>query len=454
MSAQKLRAHNPFADIFSFLKLWQFSQAMFCYWEKPAYSGQNMRKFDTIILGAGIIGVSTALHLQARGHAVCLIDKKDPGEGTSYGNAGLIERSSVIPYSFPRGFANLVKYALNNRSDVRYDISYMPKLAPWLFQFWRNSGSSGLEKATEAMLPLVESCVKEHDFLIEQAGCRHLVQDKGWLEAFCSEKAFNAFVKKLPALDRFGLNYKVLDHAGFAATEPSMRNIAGAVHWLDPKTVNDPSALVKAYAALFMSRGGVFLHGDAATLQEGNEGWSLPAAEPVSARHIVVALGPQSALLFQKAGITLPLAVKRGTHLHFSLEGDAALHHPVVEVEGGYVLAPMRQGMRLTTGIEFASPDAPVNRILLDRAEKRARKVLPSLSRPVEAQPWLGLRPCMPDMRPVIGAVPNKKGLWFNFGHAHHGLTLGPASGRLLAELITGEQTYIPAGPYSVSRFL
>lgn len=413
-----------------------------------------MRKFDTIILGAGIIGVSTALHLQARGHAVCLIDKKDPGEGTSYGNAGLIERSSVIPYSFPRGLANLIKYGLNNRTDVRYDLAYMPKLAPWLFQFWRHSSADGLAKATKAMLPLVEASVTEHDFLIDQAGCQNLVQSKGWLEAFCSEQAFDAFVKTLPSLDRFGLNYKVLDSTGFAAAEPSMRNIAGAVHWLDPKTVNDPSALVKAYASLFTQRGGVFLHGDASTLQQQSDGWSVRASEPVTARNVVAALGPQSHLIYDKAGMKLPMAVKRGTHLHFSLDENAALNHPVVEVEGGYVLAPMRQGMRLTTGIEFAAPDAPANRILLDRAEKRARKVLPSLGKPVEAQPWLGLRPCMPDMRPVIGQVPNKLGLWMNFGHAHHGLTLGPASGRLLAELMTGEKPFIPAEPYSASRFM
>lgn len=415
-----------------------------------------MRKFDTLLLGAGIIGVSTALHLQARGHSVCLIDKQEPGQGTSYGNAGLIERSSVIPYSFPLGLSNLLKYALNNRTDVRYDLAYLPQIAPWLFQFWRNSSPAGLARATEAMLPLVEASVTEHDFLIEQAGCQELIQAKGWLEAFRSEKVFEAYKQTLPSLDRFALNYNVLDAAAFAQTEPSMQNICGAVHWLDPKTVSDPSALVKAYANLFIQRGGVFLHGDASTLQQNNDGWSVIINEfdQVNARNVVVALGPQSNIIYQKLGISLPMAVKRGTHLHFSPDNNASLNHSIVEVEGGYVLAPMRQGLRLTTGIEFASPDAPVNRILLDRAEKRARIVLPSLGQPVESQPWLGFRPCMPDMRPVISATPNKSGLWFNFGHAHHGLTLGAASGRLLAEMMTQEKTFIPAEPYSISRFI
>lgn len=415
-----------------------------------------MRKFDTIILGAGIVGVSTALHLQARGHAVCVIDKQGAGEGTSYGNAGLIERSSVTPYAFPRGLANLVKYGLNNRTDVRYDLSYLPKIAPWLFQFWRHSEPSRLAIAAKAMLPLVEASVTEHDFLIDQAGCQDLVQAKGWLEAFRSPQVFEKFTKTLPELDRYNLNYKVLDKADFAKTEPAMHDIAGAVHWLDPKTVSDPSALVKAYAGLFQQRGGVLEQGDAASLQQNNDGWSVTVNgnETLNARHVVVALGPQSDVVYKKLGIALPMAVKRGTHLHFTPDSKTSLNHALVEVEGGYVLAPMRQGIRLTTGIEFAAPDAPANRILLDRAEKRAREILPSLGKVVEAQPWLGLRPCMPDMRPVISGTPGKAGLWFNFGHAHHGLTLGPASGRLLAEMMTGEPTFIPAEPYSINRFI
>lgn len=413
-----------------------------------------MQKFDSLILGAGIIGVCTALHLQARGQSVCLIDKRDPGEGASFGNAGLIERSSVIPYAFPRDIGSLLKYALNNRSDVRYDPKYLPHIAGWLFQFWKNSSSKGLAQATKSMLPLVEASVREHDQLIDEAGCKDLIRADGWMEVFREQKNFDRAVKALPELDRFNLNYSVLDKAGFAATEPSMRNIAGAIHWLDPKTVTDPSALVKAYAKLFISRGGKFYHGDAQDLQQSQTGWAVQTAHgDVSAANVIVALGAQSNLICRRFNYPVPLAVKRGTHLHFQLQDEAELHHSLVEVEGGYVLAPMRAGIRLTTGIEFAAPDAPVNRILIDRAEKRAREILPALGAPIESQPWLGLRPCLPDMCPVMGAAPNQPGLWFNFGHAHHGLTLGAASGRLLAEMITGEQPYINPQPYRIERF-
>jgi hypothetical protein len=134
-----------------------------------------MQNQDVIVLGAGIVGVSAALHLQARGRSVCLVDKGEPGQGTSFGNAGLIERSSVIPYSFPQGFSKLLRYATNLRTDVRYSPLYVPRMARWLFRYWRESSPERLEIATQAMLPLVEASVHEHDALVADAGCEKLI---------------------------------------------------------------------------------------------------------------------------------------------------------------------------------------------------------------------------------------------------------------------------------------
>ena len=413
------------------------------------------QRFDVVVLGAGIVGVSTALHLIARGRSVCLIDRGEPGLGTSYGNAGLIERASVIPYSFPQGLGNLLRYALNNRSDVRYDPFYVPRIAGWLYRFWRESNPDRLKVAIAAMLPLIEACVREHDYLIVEAGCRNLIRANGWIEVHRSTESFHAAVKRLPSLQQYRLSYDVLDSAALHAREPGLGEAAGAIHWLDPKTVINPGGLVKAYADLFVTKGGVFLYGDAGSTVQRDGNWQVTTDKGlVTAKDIVVALGPQAGIVFRKFGYGFPLAVKRGHHIHFTMKGGAQLGHSIVDDEAGYVLAPMVQGVRLTTGIEFASPDAPPNRIQIRRTEKIARKLLPQLGDQIEATPWLGLRPCLPDMRPIIGAAPNHKGLWFNFGHAHHGLTLGPASGRLLAEMMSGERPYIDPTPYSAHRFL
>ncbi|WP_342622319.1 FAD-binding oxidoreductase [Pseudomonas alkylphenolica] len=409
---------------------------------------------QTIVLGAGIVGVSTALHLQARGRKVILIDRDEPGSGTSHGNAGLIERSSVIPYAFPRELSSLLRYGLNRQSDVRYSLTHVPKIAPWLFKYWQNSSAAGLQVATQAMLPLVQRCVEEHDALIDAAGLGDLVKANGWIEVFRNDAAFSKAKADAHALAPYGLSYEVLDRQQLHQRETDLNdNVVGGIHWLDPKTVTNPGGLTRGYAALFVKRGGQFIHGDARTLRQIDSEWQVDSRQgPITAPEVVIALGPQSADLFKPLGYRIPLEIKRGYHMHYQGRDGAELKHSICDGQGGYVLAPMAQGIRLTTGIEFAASGDAANEIQLKRCEALARKIFP-LGQRLDAQPWLGRRPCLPDMRPVIGPAARHKGLWFNFGHAHHGLTLGPVSGRLLAEMITGEATFTDPAPYSAARF-
>jgi len=409
---------------------------------------------QTIVLGAGIVGVSTALHLQARGRKVILIDRDEPGSGTSHGNAGLIERSSVIPYAFPRELSSLLRYGLNRQSDVRYSLTHVPKIAPWLFKYWQNSSAAGLQVATQAMLPLVQRCVEEHDALIDAAGLGDLVKANGWIEVFRNDAAFSKAKADAHALAPYGLSYEVLDRQQLHQRETDLSDhVVGGIHWLDPKTVTNPGGLTRGYAALFVKRGGQFIHGDARTLRQIASEWQVDSRQgPITAAEVVIALGPQSADLFKPLGYRIPLEIKRGYHMHYQGRDGAELKHSICDGQGGYVLAPMAQGIRLTTGIEFAASSDAANEIQLKRCEALARKIFP-LGQRLDAQPWLGRRPCLPDMRPVIGPAARHKGLWFNFGHAHHGLTLGPVSGRLLAEMITGEATFTDPAPYSAARF-
>jgi len=151
-------------------------------------------------------------------------------------------------------------------------------------------------------------------------------------------------------------------------------------------------------------------------------------------------------------GYELPLAVKRGYHMHYRAAGVARLNHPLLDTERGYFLAPMQRGIRLTTGAEFAMRDAIKTPVQLGRAEPVARDLFP-LGERLDAEPWMGARPCTPDMLPVIGRAPRHASLWFAFGHAHHGFTLGPVTGRLLAEMITGEAPFVDPAPYAPERF-
>ena len=166
----------------------------------------------------------------------------------------------------------------------------------------------------------------------------------------------------------------------------------------------------------------------------------------------MIALGPWAPDLLEPLGIDLPLAVKRGYHRHFRPRGNAGLTRPVVDAEIGYCVAPMEQGLRLTTGAEFAARDAPPTPEQLDRLMPAANALFP-LGEPVETTPWMGSRPCFADSRPVIGRAPGQPGLWLAYGHAHWGLTLGPVTGRLLAEMMTGATPFCDPAPYAAERF-
>ncbi len=226
-----------------------------------------------------------------------------------------------------------------------------------------------------------------------------------------------------------------------------------AIHWTDVASVADPLAVTRAYAKKFEQLGGVLLEGDARTLHRADRRWRVDVAEGwIEAPNAVVALGPWAPDVLEPLGIRLPLGIKRGYHRHFRPLGNAALTRPLVDSEKGYALAPMEQGIRITTGAEFAARDAPATPVQLDRLMPAAKALFP-LGEPVEAEPWLGRRPCFADSRPVIGRAPGQAALWLCYGHGHFGLTLGPVAGRLLAEMMTGATPFTDPAPFGAERF-
>ncbi|MGF9562791.1 FAD-binding oxidoreductase [Neorhizobium sp. JUb45] len=410
---------------------------------------------DVIVLGAGIIGVSTAIHLARRGKSVVLVDRRDPGCETSYGNAGLIQREGVAPYGFPQEFRTLMRYALNNRVDAFYHARAMPRVAPFLLRYWWHSNVDRHTLITKAYAPLIEHSISEHADLIEAANASHLIRKDGWMEVFRSPAALDKELASARAKQsEYGLAFEALDKAALASREPHLSDdFAGGLIWRDPWSVLDPLALTQAYVALFEKLGGRFVHGDATTLTPVANGWKVTTEDgPVQGEEVVVALGPWSDTVTAPLGYRYLVGVKRGYHMHYGARDGAKLNNWLMDAERGYLLAPMNQGIRLTTGAEFALRDAPKTPVQLARAEAIARNVFP-LGERLDAEPWMGARPCTPDMMPVIGKAPRHRGLWFAFGHAHHGLTLGPVTGRILAETMTGEKPVIDISAYRPERF-
>jgi D-amino-acid dehydrogenase len=415
-----------------------------------------MKRVDFAVLGAGIVGVCVALHLQKRGRSVALVDRRGAAEETSFGNAGLIQREGVFPYGFPHDFGALARYALNRTIDAHYHPSALPRLAPFLWRYWRHSRPGRHAEVAHVYAKLIEHCVSEHEALIAESGADGLLVRGGWLKVYRSERERDRRFAEAEGLKMdFGVEHRKLDAKALQAAEPFLAPVlAGAIHWTQPVRVDDPHALAQAYLKRFASLGGEFLQGNAATLEgDGATGWRLRTAQgPLEAGAAVVALGPWSDVLTRALGYRLPLAVKRGYHMHYRAAGEAKLNLPVLDVERGYFMAPMRRGIRLTTGAEFALREAMRTPVQLGRAEPIARELFPLAER-LDVEPWMGARPCTPDMLPVIGPAPHHANLWFAFGHAHHGLTLAAVTGRMIAEMAVGETPFVDPAPYAAARF-
>ncbi len=412
-------------------------------------------KADVLVLGAGMVGVGAALHLQKRGRDVVLIDRHElAGEETSYGNSGLIESASVFPYMFPRDLREILRYAFNSAPQVRYHFRDLPAFLPWLVRYYLASSPERALHSAKAELPLIQRSLIEHEALIAEAKVPELLRRGGWIKLYRSDATLAKAAQELERARQYGVAGAMLDAAAIAAREPNLTgDFAGGVHFPDPGFVPDPGALAKAYAALFGRKGGRYLVGDARTLEQSGTRWRMATLEgTITAREVVVAMGPWSDQIFRPLGYSIPLNVKRGYHLHLKPRGNAVLNHPVLDSDQGFLLAPMNRGIRLTTGAEFAHRDAPSTPVQVARAVPKAHRLFP-LGEPVDAKPWKGARPCLPDMLPVIGRAPRHSGLWFDFGHQHHGLTLGPVSGRLLAELMAGETPFADPTPFAVERF-
>ena len=412
-------------------------------------------KPDVVVLGAGMVGVCIALHVQKRGRAVVLIDRRGAAEETSFGNAGIIQREAVSPHPFPQDLATLFRYGSNRSIDAYYHLSALPRIASFLWRWRRYSRSERHAEITQHYARLIEHCVAEHEALAAETGAAGLLHRTGWIRVYRTERKFATGLADAERVQReFGVAFRALDPQALKQAEPHLAPVLiGALHWTQPATVSDPQALALAYLRHFEALGGRFVQGDAATLNAAGTNWRISTSQgPVEAPDAVVALGPWADVVTRKLGYDLPLAVKRGYHMHYRTAGGATLSHPVVDSESGYCLAPMARGIRLTTGAEFAQRDAIRTPVQLARAEPIARALFPLAER-LDGEPWMGARPCTPDMLPIIGRATLHRNLWFAFGHAHQGFTLGAVTGRLIAEMLAGETPLVDPAPYRPDRF-
>lgn len=401
-----------------------------------------------------MVGVCCALSLWRRGCDVVLIDRKEPGRETSFGNSGVFSRSSVFPINGPGLLRQLPAYALNRSPAVRWRASALSAPA-WLARFLKECTRESVQRRSAALDALIRVSLDLNRQRIAEAGLTAHLRETGWLKLWRSADGPSIAGAEAAALARFEIDTEVLDADGIARLEPGARRVFSSGLLIKPSaSVDDPNAIVAGYAAFYRHHGGAFERAEIRSIFRTNTGWrTVTTSGSYDADHLVVALGPWSADVLRPLGYRVPMGFERGYHVHLESPPGTGPQRAVYDVDRGYVVSPMRAGARVTSGVELAARDAAPNTSQIEHAARAAEETF-GLGKQIEDRPWIGSRPTLPDSLPMIGPVPGERGLWAAFGHQHIGFSTGAGTGEIIAAAIAGEPAPIDAHPFAPGRYL
>lgn len=423
--------------------------------------GMSTTASPTIVVGAGIIGVTIAYDLQRRGRPVVLVDRDEPGRGASYGNMASIAVSEFMPASRPSMWRQMPGWLLDPEGPVRLRPSYLPRLTPWFLRFVAASRPAKVRELEAAGAALCGRVYDDLLPLLEAAGLSHMLSAEGCLCVYGSEAEFAADREHIEVIERFGIAHELLDADRIRVLEPAVgAAIRRALLLPQNRSISDPFRLVTELADRFRALGGRIVTGEVGDvlISEGRVTTIvLKDGESLAASEVVLAAGAYTARLARRIGEPLPiredmpLETERGYHTQIMAPG-ISLRHSIIWPARAFMVTPTAGGLRVGGTVEMAGLDAPPDYRRARVLVKRAREALPGL-KVDEVSEWMGHRPAFPDTVPVISASAKLPGLYYATGHGHLGLTYAATTARLVADLMTGRTPPIDMRPYRVDRF-
>jgi len=420
--------------------------------EASAAPGRGPRR--VAVIGAGIVGVSTALYLQRDGHRVTLIDRQGPGEGTSKGNAAVIAVESCVPVATPGIVKRVPGMLMDPLGPLAIRWSYLPQLAPWLWQFVRASSPQRVEQISIALRALLLQAVDAYLPLLRSAGLDDMLKRTGWLGVYESERKFLSAQGDLALQRRRGVKMEVLPAEEIRQFEPNLAPIyKHAVYYPENAYVTNNYRLVQALAESFVRQGGSVLKEETRDFVLGPGGPTHVITD--KGRHAVdavaVTAGAWSKALAVKLGHRPLLDTERGYHVMFPNPGVMP-RLPLYSGDYSFAVTPLEHGLRFAGTVELGGLAAAPNYARANVLLERGRRMFPALNEAGKTE-WMGFRPSMPDSVPVISGSPRHANAFFGFGHGHIGLTLGAVTGRLIADLVAGRDPGVDMHPYRIDRF-
>ncbi|MEP3333854.1 FAD-dependent oxidoreductase [Sedimentitalea sp.] len=408
---------------------------------------------EVLVIGAGIVGVATALWLQRAGSKVTLIDRIGPAGGTSYGNGGILAACAVVPVTVPGLMAKAPGMLFDPDQPLFLKWGYLPRLLPFLRRYLANSTDAKVEHASQALSELLSDCADQHLALANGTPAAEFVKPGSYLFGYPDKAAFEADSYAWNIRRKRGYRFRELSAEEIATYDPALEGCFGyGVECPEHGLITDPGAYVTALADEFVSRGGMLLTGEVTGFDREN-GKAIAArtsAGQITADSFVMTTGVWSGPLARDLGISVPLESERGYHVEF-VNPSITLKSPIMVAAGKFVAGSMNGRLRCAGVVEFGGLKAGPSSAPFDLLKRQVARLFPHLTYD-DTLEWMGHRPATADSIPVIGQTPAAPNVYVGYGHQHIGLSGGPKTGRWLAQMITGQPVNTDLSAFSPDR--
>lgn len=418
-------------------------------------SSASLSARGAVVVGGGIVGLSTALLLQRDGWQVSLVEPEAPGpHAASFGNAGLIASHIVYPIAVRSILPKLPRMLLDETAPLAIRWRHLPTVAPWLLRLLRATDPREVERIAKALASELKHAADAFAPLLEASGTGNLMGRDGILVAYPDAASLAENNAVLDLQRRNGVPFTRMEAEELRAEVPEIApRYRLAIRYPQAGHVSDPLALLEGFRNTFLRLGGTLIPRRATGFRFAGDKVSAVETEgaAVPADLVVIAAGIWSRPLAAQLGFNVPLESERGYHLTLPTPG-IALKHAMMIGDIRFAVTPMRMGLRIAGTIEFAGLAAPPNPRRHDALLANARRVFPGLT-DAGATRWMGHRPSLPDSLPVIGPSPRQSNVLFNFGHGHLGLTSAAITAQAVADVAAGRQPPFSLAPFRVDRF-
>lgn len=406
------------------------------------------------VIGAGIVGVCCAAFLQREGFDVTVVDRLEPGEGTSFGNAGSVSPSAILPVAMPGMLKKLPGWLLDPLGPLTIRWRYLPFVTPWLVRFLSHANRDEARRVAGALRSLMETVFEDYADILDGPDFERLIRRNGCLYVYESRAELEAARWSLDLRRDLGARMEEVGGSEMRQLEPALnpRFDLGIFAPENGSTI-DPHLLVTAIADAIRARGGRFLRAEVRDVEMGAEGPRalITSTGRLPVERLVLAAGAWSAPLARKLGARVPLETQRGYHVTFA-EPGIDVRRTVMWNRRSVFVNPMACGLRIAGTVELAGLEAAPNHARSDNLARIARDMFPDLDA-AQQSPWMGHRPCLPDSLPVIDRAPRAANTVLAFGHQHVGICSAAPTGRHVARLMAGATPGIDLAPFSATRF-